>query len=186
MCRICWRLDFEFVKNIKFVIVDVDGVLTDGTIYIDSQGCETKAFSVLDGTGISYLHRGSIKTAIISGRNCNAVTHRAKELGIEDVYQGIKNKLDAYNQLLEKYALRDEEICYIGDDLIDLPILYRVGFSVAVANASPIVKRQSDYVTKARGGYGAVREVAEKILRFQDKWHLIMERYQKPPEKEGR
>lgn len=168
------------INNIKFVIVDVDGVLTDGTIYIDSQGCETKAFSVLDGTGISYLHRVGIKTAIISGRDCNAVIHRAKELGIKDVYQGVKNKIDAYEQLLKKYALRDEEICYIGDDLIDLPILYRVGFSVAVANASPIVKCQSDYVTEARGGYGAVREVAEKILRFQDTWHLIMERYQKP------
>ena len=174
------------IKNIKLVIVDVDGVLTDGTIYIDSQGCETKAFNVLDGTGISYLHRVGIKTAIISGRNCDAVIHRAKELGIEDVYQGVKNKIDAYEQLLKKYALQDEEICYIGDDLIDLPIFYRVGFSVAVANASPIVKRQSDYVTKAGGGCGAVREVAEKILRFQDKWHLIMERYQKPPEKERR
>lgn len=171
------------MKNIKLVIIDVDGVLTDGTIYIDAQGCETKAFSVLDGTGVSYLHRAGIKTAIISGRNCDAVIHRAKELGIEDVYQGVKNKIDAYEQLLKKYALQDEEICYIGDDLIDLPILYRVGFSVAVANASPIVKRQSDYVTKARGGYGAVREVAEKILSFQDKWHLIMERYQ-APEKE--
>ncbi len=167
------------IKNIKLVIVDVDGVLTDGTIYIDSQGRETKAFSVLDGSGISYLHRAGIKTAIISGRNCHAVTHRAKELNIEDVYQGFTNKLDAYAQILEKYALRDEEVCYIGDDLIDLPILYRVGFSVAVANASLIIKRRSDYVTKARGGCGAVREVAEKILKFQDKWHLIMERYQK-------
>ncbi|GAN33084.1 MAG: 3-deoxy-D-manno-octulosonate 8-phosphate phosphatase [Candidatus Brocadia sinica] len=165
------------IKNIKLVIVDVDGVLTDGTIYVDSQGCEIKAFSVLDGTGISYLHRAGIKTAIISGRTCDAVIHRAKELGIEDVYQGAKDKIDAYGKIMEKYALRDEEVCYIGDDLIDLPILHRVGFPVAVANASPIVKCQSDYVTKARGGHGAVREVAEKILKFQDKWHLIMERY---------
>ncbi|MEP9411098.1 MAG: HAD-IIIA family hydrolase [Candidatus Brocadia sp.] len=173
-------LIFNLIKNIKLVIVDVDGVLTDGTVYIDSQGYEIKAFSVLDGTGISYLHRAGIKTAIISGRNCNAVIHRARELGIEDVYQGVKNKLDAYQEILRKHALMDKEICYIGDDFIDLPILYRVGFSVAVANASPIVKRRSDYVTKARGGCGAVREVAEKILKFQDKWHLIMERYQKP------
>ena len=167
------------MKNIKLVIVDVDGVLTDGTIYLDSHGCETKAFHVLDGTGISYLHRVGIKTAIISGRNCDAVTHRAKELDIEDVYQGAKNKIDAYKEILEKYALRDEEVCYIGDDLIDLPILYRVGFPVAVANAAPLVKQHSVYITKARGGQGAVREVAEKILKFQDKWHLIMERYQK-------
>ena len=168
------------VKNIKLVIIDVDGVLTDGAIYIDSEGREIKAFHVLDGTGIAYLHRAGIKTAIISGRTCKAVIHRASELGIEDVYQGAKNKLDAYKEILKKYALRDEEICYIGDDLIDLPIFHRVGFPVAVANASPIVKQQSIYVTKAKGGCGAVREVAEKILKFQDKWKLIMERYKKP------
>lgn len=171
------------VKNIKLVIIDVDGVLTDGTIYIDSEGRETKAFNVLDGTGIAYLHRSGIKTAIISGRTCKSVIHRAKELDITDIYQGVKNKLDAYKEILEKYALRDEEICYIGDDLIDLPIFHRVGFPVAVANAASIVKQQSMYVTKAKGGSGAVREVAEKILKFQDKWHQIMERYRENPEK---
>ncbi|HHT9138214.1 MAG TPA: KdsC family phosphatase [Candidatus Wunengus sp. YC60] len=174
------------MKNIKLVIIDVDGVLTDGAIYIDSEGREIKAFHVLDGTGIAYLHRAGIKVAIISGRTCKAVIHRANELGIEDVYQGARNKLDAYKEILQKYALLDEEICYIGDDLIDLPILYRVGFPVAVANASPIVKQHSTYVTKARGGQGAVREVAEKILKFQDKWDFIMERYQKIRTKEGR
>jgi 3-deoxy-D-manno-octulosonate 8-phosphate phosphatase (KDO 8-P phosphatase) len=167
------------MKNIKMVIVDVDGVLTDGAIYIDDNGCETKAFHVLDGTGISYLHRSGVKTAIISGRNCDAVIHRAKELNIEDVYQGVTNKLDAYEEILKKYALRDEEVCYIGDDLIDLPIFYRVGFPVAVANASPIVKRYSLYVTRTKGGSGAVREVAEMILKYQNKWNFIMERYQK-------
>lgn len=172
------------MKNIKLVIVDVDGVLTDGAIYIDDHGCETKAFHVLDGTAISYLHRVGIKTAIISGRNCDAVAHRASELNIEDVFQGVKNKIDAYKVVVEKYALRDEEVCYIGDDLIDLPILNRVGFPVAVANASLVVKRQAVYVTKAGGGRGAVREVAEKILKFQNKWHIIMERYQEHPENE--
>lgn len=169
------------MKNIKLVIVDVDGVLTDGRIYIDAHGYETKAFHILDGTGISYLHRVGIKTAIISGRNSKSVIHRAKELDIEDVYLGFKNKLEAYQKIQEKYAFRDKEICYVGDDLIDLPLFYRVGFPVAVANASPIVKQQSLYVTKARGGTGAVREVAEKIIKFQDKWHIIMERYQKNP-----
>jgi 3-deoxy-D-manno-octulosonate 8-phosphate phosphatase (KDO 8-P phosphatase) len=159
------------------VIIDIDGVLTDGTIYIDSEGRETKAFHVLDGTGISYLHRAGIKTAIISGRTCDAVVHRAKELNIKDVYQGAINKLDAYKEILEKHTLRDDEICYIGDDLIDLPIFYCVGFPVSVANASLLVKQHSLYVTNAKGGFGAVREVAEKILKFQDKWHLIMERY---------
>jgi len=166
------------VKGIKLVIIDVDGVLTDGAIYIDADGRETKAFNVLDGTGISYLHRVNIKTAIISGRTSKAVEHRAKELNITEVYQGIKNKLDAYNEILAKYSLKDEEVCYIGDDLIDLPIFYRVGFSVAVANAMPVVKQYASYVTKASGGCGAVREVAEKIIKFQEKWHVIMERYQ--------
>ncbi len=165
------------VKDIKIVIIDVDGVLTDGTIYIDAQGAETKGFHILDGTGIAYLHRVGIKTAIISGRTSKAVIHRAKELDIIDVYQGVVNKLEAYKEIREKYGFRDEEICYIGDDLIDLPILYRVGFPVTVANASPVVKQEAAYVTKARGGFGAVREVAEMIIKYQDKWHLIMKRY---------
>lgn len=168
------------VKDIKIVIIDVDGVLTDGTIYIDANGAETKGFNILDGTGISYLHRVGIKTAIISGRTSKAVIHRAKELDIIDVYQGVINKLEAYKEIREKYGFRDEEICYIGDDLIDLPILYRVGFPVTVANASPLVKREVAYVTKARGGFGAVREVAEMIIKYQDKWHLIMKRYLDP------
>ncbi len=168
------------MKHIKLVITDVDGVLTDGVIYINSEGQEAKAFHVLDGTGIAYLHRAGIKVAIISGRTCKAVAHRARELDIEDVYQGAKNKIDAYEEILRKYSLRDEEVCYIGDDLIDLPILYRVGFPVAVANATPVVKQHATYVTKAKGGCGAVREVAEKILKFQDKWDFIMERYRKP------
>jgi len=167
------------VKTIKHVIIDVDGVLTEGAISINAHGDETKSFHVLDGTGISYLHRVGIKTSIISGRVSKAVEHRAQELNITDVYQGAKNKLEAYTEILEKYSLKDEEVCYIGDDLIDLPILYRVGFPVTVANASPAVKQHSAYVTKAKGGCGAVREIAEKIIKFQDKWHIIMERYRK-------
>lgn len=166
------------MKEIKLVIIDVDGVLTDGSIFIDSEGRESKVFNVLDGTGISYLHRVNIKTAIISGRTSKAVDHRAKELNIAEVHQGIKNKLDAYEDILAKYSLKDEEVCYIGDDLIDLPLFYRVGFPVAVANAMPIVKQYASYVTKVKGGCGAVREVAEKIIKFQEKWHIIMDRYQ--------
>ncbi|MCF6158561.1 MAG: 3-deoxy-D-manno-octulosonate 8-phosphate phosphatase [wastewater metagenome] len=168
------------LRKIKLVIIDVDGVLTDGSIYVDQNGYETKSFNIVDGTGITYLHRVGIKTAIISGRTSKAVIHRAKELKIEDVYQGSHNKLEAYVIIRDKYELKDEEICYIGDDLIDIPILRCVGFPVAVANASPIVKQLSVYVTKTKGGSGAVREVAEKIITFQDKWHIIMERYLNP------
>ena len=157
--------------------MDVDGVLTDGMIMLDADGKESKVFYVQDGTGITYLHRAGIKTAIISGRKSEAVEHRAKELCIEDIYQGVHNKIEAYEKILKKHELKDNETCYIGDDLIDLPILKRVGFSVAVPNASLELKGNVSYVTNAPGGYGAIREVTEKILKSQGKWDKIISRY---------
>jgi len=165
------------LNEIKIVIIDVDGVLTDGKIILDANGSESKSFYVQDGTGITYLHRAGIKTAIISGRESKAVVHRAKELCIEDVYQGIHNKIEAYEKILKKHRIKDNETCYIGDDLIDLPILRRVGFSVAVPNAPLELKRSVSYVTSAPGGYGAIREVTEKILKSQGKWDMIISRY---------
>ena len=165
------------MNEIKIVIIDVDGVLTDGKIILDANGNESKSFYVQDGTGITYLHRAGIKTAIISGRESKAVVHRAKELCIEDVYQGIHNKIEAYEKILKKHRIKDDETCYIGDDLIDLPILRRVGFSVAVPNAPLELKRSVSYVTSAPGGYGAIREVTEKILKSQGKWDMILSRY---------
>ncbi len=165
------------MNEIKIVIIDVDGVLTDGRIILDANGNESKAFNVQDGTGITYLHRAGIKTAIISGRESKVVEQRAKELCIEDVYLGIHNKIEAYEDILEKHKIEDSEICYIGDDLIDLPILRRVGFSVAVPNAVIEVKESVSYVTNTPGGYGAIREVAEKILKSQGKWDKIISRY---------
>ncbi len=159
------------------VIMDVDGVLTDGKIIIDANGVESKAFCVQDGSAITYLHRAGMKTAIISGRNSEVVELRAKELSIENVYLGIHKKMDAYEEILEKHKLKDNEICYIGDDLIDLPILRKVGFSVAVPNATPEVKKHVSYVTNAHGGCGAIREVTEKILKSQGKWDEITSRY---------
>jgi 3-deoxy-D-manno-octulosonate 8-phosphate phosphatase (KDO 8-P phosphatase) len=165
------------LNNVKMVIVDVDGVLTDGRIILDANGIESKAFSVQDGTAITYLHRAGIKTAIISGRESKVVELRAKELCIEDVYLGIHNKLEAYEKILKKHKIKDSEICYIGDDLIDLPILRKVGFSVAVPNAPSEVKENVSYVTNAPGGYGAIREVTENILKSQGKWDAIISRY---------
>ena len=165
------------MNNVKMVIMDVDGVLTDGKIILDANGTESKAFYVQDGSAITYLHRAGIKTAIISGRASKVVELRAKELCIEDVYLGIHKKLDAYEQILKKYKIKDSEICYIGDDLIDLPILRKVGFSVAVPNAPSEVKEEVSYITDASGGYGAVREVTEKILKSQGKWNTIISRY---------
>ncbi len=165
------------MNEIKIVIIDVDGVLTDGKIILDANGNESKSFYVQDGTGITYLHRAGIKTAIISGRESKALVHRAKELCIEDVYQGIHNKIEAYEKILKKHRIKDNETCYIGDDLFDLPVLRRVGFSVAVPNAPLELKRSVSYVTSAPGGYGAIREVTEKILKAQGKWDMIISRY---------
>ena len=159
------------------VIMDVDGVLTDGKIILDANGVESKVFYVQDGSAITYLHRVGIKTAIISGRESKVVELRANELSIEDVYLGIHRKLDAYEKILKKHKIKDNEICYIGDDLIDLPILTKVGFSVAVPNAPLEVKERVSYITDAPGGYGAVREVTEKILKSQGKWEAITSRY---------
>ncbi len=163
--------------DINFLIVDVDGVLTDGRIFCSDKGEETKVFHVKDGSGIAFWHRIGKKTAIISGRKSKAVEHRAKELGITDVHQNAHKKLEAYEKILKKHGLKDEEVCYIGDDLIDIPVFRRVGFAVAVAESPEEVLKVVDYVTEARGGQGAVREVVEKILKFQGKWENILERY---------
>ena len=165
------------MHNIKLVIFDVDGVLSDGNIQLDDHGNESKSFYVQDGAGITYLQRAGIKTAIISGRKSKAVEYRARELCIEDVYLGVQRKLDAYETILKKHKLQDHETCYIGDDLIDLPILRRVGFSVAVPNARQEVKDSVSYLTEAHGGFGAIREVAEKILKSQGKWETIVAKY---------
>lgn len=165
------------MNNVKMVIIDVDGVLTDGKIILDSNGIESKAFYVQDGAAITYLHRSGIKTAIISGRESKVVELRAKELCIEDIYLGVHNKLEAYEEIIKKHEIKDSEICYIGDDLIDLPILRKVGFSVAVPNAPAEVKENVSYITNAQGGFGAIREVTEKILRSQGKWNTIISRY---------
>ncbi|KAA3598854.1 MAG: HAD-IIIA family hydrolase [Candidatus Scalindua sp. AMX11] len=159
------------------VIFDVDGVFSDGKIVVNSDGIESKNFYVQDGTGITYLQRAGIKTAIISGRKSKVVEYRAKELSIDDVFLGVQRKIEAYETLLEKYKLDDHETCYIGDDLIDLPVLRRVGFSVAVPNARQEVKECASYVTVADGGHGAIREVVEKILKSQGKWESIIEKY---------
>ncbi len=170
------RLD-ERLKKIKLIIMDVDGVLTDGSIYLDEQGHELKRFNVKDGSGIKFAHRSGLKTALISGRSSPVVDRRAIELGISEVIQLAKQKLPPYEALLKKYNLKDEEAAYIGDDVLDLGILRRVGFAVSVADAHEEVKKTAHYVTAAPGGQGAVREMIEMILTAQDKWDKIMERY---------
>ena len=163
--------------KVKLVIFDVDGVLTDGRITIGHDGREIKTFHVHDGAGIKYLLRAGLRVALLSGRSSAATEHRARELGIEEVRQGAKQKLPAFEELLRKHRLKREEVCYVGDDLPDLPVMREAGFAVAVAGAREEVLEAADYVTGLPGGEGAARELAELILRAQDKWGAIMSRY---------
>ncbi len=161
--------------KIKLVLMDVDGVLTDGSIIYSEKGDEVKAFNVQDGLGITLARMAGLKTGIITGRSSKLVKRRATELKFDVISQGSFSKLPEYERIKKKFDLRDEEIAFIGDDILDLPILKRVGFSVAVANARDEVKALCDYVTIQKGGQGAVREVMDKILKAQDKFHRLME-----------
>ena len=163
--------------KIRLLLLDVDGVLTDGAIIIDSRGVETKRFNVRDGQGVTLLIRAGIAVGFITSRSSNIVRHRAKELGVRLVYQGVQDKADVYNKIKRKTGFTDEQIAYVGDDLVDLPILRRVGLAVAVRDSWPGVKPQVDYITQAKGGCGAVREVSELLLKAQNIWQQLVERY---------
>ena len=165
------------LRPIKLLVLDVDGVLTDGSIVFNDDGSEQKVFNVKDGSGIKFLQRHGIQVAVLSARECRAVAHRARDLGIERCVTGALQKLPAYRKLLEDMGVSDAEVCYVGDDLPDIPPMRFAGFPVAVADAAEEVKRFAAYVTAAPGGRGAVREVADLILKAQDKWGRLMERY---------
>jgi len=156
--------------NIRLLLLDVDGVLTDGRIIIDDRGVETKHFHVRDGQGISMLRRCGIDVGFITARTSNAVHHRAKDLRVSLIFQGVQDKLHIYGQIKKKKRLTDEQIAYVGDDIVDLPVLRCVGLAVMVGDGSVALKPYADYVTRARGGMGAVREVAELLLKAQKKW----------------
>lgn len=159
------------------VIIDVDGVLTDGQVFYGGSSVQGVFFNVHDGTGIKYLHRSGIGTAIITGRDSEAVRQRARTLGIEEVVQGAKVKMDAYERIRQRAGLEDCQIAYVGDDLPDIPVMRRAGLAVCVADAAPEVVEHADVVTDRRGGQGALREVAELILKAQGKWEEILSRY---------
>ncbi len=168
---------FKRAKKIKLIIFDVDGVLTDGGIYLSGAGEVFKPFHCRDGLGIALAHTVGLKTAIITGRESECTARRAKELNISIVLQGHMNKRGAYRELKEMTGLKDEEIAYVADDVIDLPVFVQVGFRAAVGNASEDVKERAHYVANEVGGNGAVREVIEFILKSQNLWAEIIERY---------
>lgn len=152
------------VKRLKLLITDIDGVLTDGSLYYTKEGETIKSFSVLDGLGIKILQKQlGIKLAVISGRDSEALITRLKELEVEDVFTGKHKKTEIYETLKSKYNLRDEECGFIGDDIVDVPVMERVGFPVAVRNAVKEVKRVAVYITLKEGGKGAFREVVDLI-----------------------
>ena len=152
------------IKKIKMIISDVDGVLTDGTIYKGTDGQEFKKFTVHDGVGVAMARAANLKIALISGRYSPATEYRAKELKINDVYNGGLNKIPAYEELKRKYSLNNSQIAYLGDDLIDIPVMKKVALPIAVANASKLVKNISQYITEVSGGHGALRDAVEWII----------------------
>ena len=157
----------EKARRVRLLALDVDGVLTDGSLYYDQAGNELKCFCTRDGFGMTALQRFGIRIAIITGRTSAIVTRRAQELGIDLVYQGALNKLGAFNDLLCKEGVAENEVCYAGDDLLDIPVLDRAGLSVTVADADSVVKDRVHWVTKLGGGKGAVREICQLILVAQ-------------------
>jgi 3-deoxy-D-manno-octulosonate 8-phosphate phosphatase (KDO 8-P phosphatase) len=165
------------LEKIKLFIVDVDGVLTNGTVLISATGEEFKAFNLRDGHGLKLLQRSGIAIVLLSGRHSEATWRRATELGIEDVYQGVTNKLPLYEKLLSEKGLTDDEVACMGDDLMDLPLLRRAGFAATVADGIEEAKEIAHYVTTRKGGEGAVREVIELILRSQGKWDEVTALY---------
>lgn len=166
-------------SRIKLLLMDCDGVLTDGRLWLTQDGEEQKSFHTHDGLGLSLLHRAGLKSGIISGRNSEALNRRAAELGVEFVRQGDYEKIAAFEDVLRLAGVDEDEVAFVGDDLTDIPIMRRVELAVAVADAVDETRSVAHYVTRAEGGRGAVREVIELILRSQGRWNDLVEHYLK-------
>jgi 3-deoxy-D-manno-octulosonate 8-phosphate phosphatase (KDO 8-P phosphatase) len=167
----------EKLKKIKMLILDVDGVMTDGKIIMDNEGRELKSFNVLDGHGLVMIQRHGIQAGILTGRTSAVVEHRARDLKITEVYQGALNKKEIFGQILQKNHLTPEVIAYLGDDIVDIPVLKMVGFAAAVADAQELVKKTAHYITRNKGGDGAVREICDMLLLAQGYWPEVAARY---------
>ena len=163
--------------RIKLLLMDCDGVLTDGRIWLFENGEEQKGFHTRDGLGIDLLHRAGLRSGIISGRTSKAVETRARTLGMSFVIQGHENKVQAFAGVLAQAGVSNAEVAYIGDDLNDIPLMVRSGLGVAVADAALETREHAHYVTKAPGGFGAVREVIELLLKSQGRWDDLIKKY---------
>lgn len=163
--------------KIKIVLFDVDGVLTDGRLVFGDDGQEYKAFNSRDGHGIKMLQRNGVAAGIITGRRSQVVQRRAEDLGIRHVYQGCAEKLPVYRKLLEELKLHPEQTAFVGDDVVDLPIMLQAGLAIAVQNAHPLAKQHAHWITPSIGGYGAARETCEMIMCAQGSYRTEMEKY---------
>ena len=158
------KVFLEKAKKIKYLLLDVDGVLTNGTVFVSERGEESLGFSIYDGLGIALCEKAGIPVGFLSGRDSPAVQSRATSLGVSDCYLGVSDKGKVYDEILMKRRLKEDEVAYVGDDLIDLPVLRRVGLSVSVPNAVDAVLKEVDWITKRKGGEGAIRELIDALF----------------------
>ena len=170
---------FEKAKHIRLAIFDVDGVLTDGSLYISDSGDEYKAFNTQDGHGMRMLKQSGVELVIVSGRTSHCVEMRAQSLGIGLLYQGVEDKLEIYSSLLVKFGLSADATAFMGDDVVDLPVMRRCGFAICVPDSTALVKQHAHYITQLPGGCGAVREICELIMQAQGTFQAQMSRYLK-------
>jgi len=167
----------EKAKKVKLLMLDVDGVLTDGRIIYDSHGRDIKFFDVHDGLGVYLLKKTGIPTILITAKGSRAIKPRARDMRVDGVFENISPKTTVLDKILKKYKLNLDEVCFVGDDLVDLCLMKKVGFPIAVFNAAPEIKEVASYVTLRHGGRGAVREVAELILKAQNRWQEMIGAY---------
>lgn len=167
------------LSAIRFLVLDVDGILTDGMLYVSDEGSTAKRFAIVDGAGLVYWQRADLKAAIVSGHASEGVVLRFRELGLTEIHVGVKDKLATFLDLTARYGLEQREVAVMGDDLMDLPLLKRAGFAATVASAHEECKRIAHYITKREAGRGAVREVIELILRAQGRFDAVVESYRK-------
>jgi 3-deoxy-D-manno-octulosonate 8-phosphate phosphatase (KDO 8-P phosphatase) len=171
----------ERLAGIELLLLDVDGILTDGRIVLDDRGVETKAFDVRDGHGIKLLQRVGFDVGFVTGRCSAVVEHRARELGVREVHQGVKDKILVFREILRRRGLAPERVAYAGDDVVDLPILLNVGLSITVPEAEEYVRERVHWVTRCAGGRGAVREICDALLKATGRWEAVTRKYFSPP-----
>ena len=170
----------EQAARVRLILFDVDGVLTDGTLLVHADGTESKVFDIKDGTGIVWAQRLGLTVGFLSARSSAATSQRAAQLGITLVHQGVASKLETYEQIADSLMLDEDEVAYMGDDILDLPVLARVGLAAAPADAAADVRSRVHWIAQANGGAGAARELIELILRSQGRWEEVLASYLAP------